>query len=516
MLKINSLLNPASEHDRYGFAHSVTPPSTPADSAHAYSPTSTLTSQPTTPLTPTPKRQKRAKDASNFTPGPARGPVNYPPFECNEPSVCLSNSQQRELEMQHRLFKVQPTGRDEEGGLISRNVHHIPYSSEKRGFMDKTGRGGFDVFKYFFVVSLLNPKTKVYEERRFPVMWDYQVGLVRITPFFKACKYTKTIPNKSLVANPGLKDLSHSVTGGSVEAQGYWVPYSCARALCLTFCYPIRWALTPVFGPSFIKECLAPDHPGYGRFKIDPEVIRISALEQQDWRVDTASRDATPAYPQAGREIPRSAPAAHEHVDHSKPQFKQGSPFSEASSDRNYVYSSPMTDSPALSPKSKHRPLMPVQSPTWTSINRSGYDSPMYSHRDSPPTPLSGPLQTNPNFSPNISWRNAEPALVQLPTNTRRISTCRSVVDAPPTDADYSPPVSVASSDRSSSDIQPPPAKKRKTSKSGKRKSSTRAKNLGGRTEWTEEDMNAARWLLRLHEQPRSFAGVGDGKSGGV
>ncbi|KAK4503434.1 hypothetical protein PRZ48_004349 [Zasmidium cellare] len=502
MLKINSLLNPASEHDRYGFGHSVTPPATPADSHHTFSPTSTLTSQPSTPFTATPKRQKRAKDASNFNTGPVRGPVNYPPFECNERSVCLTDNQQRELQMQHRQFKVQPTGREEEGGLISRNVQHIPYSSEKRGFLDKTGRGGFDVFRYSFVVVLQDAKTKEWKEKTFSVMWDYQVGLVRITPFFKACKYTKTVPNKSLMSNPGLKELSHSITGGSVEAQGYWVPYKCARALCLTFCYPIRWALTPVFGPSFIKECLSPDHAGYGRFKIDPEVVRMSAMEQEGWRGDIVSRDPTPAYPQAPQEIPRSAPT-HQHAAHNKPQFKQGSPFSDAASDRNYIYSSPMTDSPGLSPKSKHRSLLPVQSPTWTSINRSGYDSPML---DSPPTPLSGHLLPRPDFSPHTSWRAAEP-----PTNTHytRLSTRRSVVQGATADDNYSPTSSLATSESGSSEVEPP-AKKRKVSKAssgGKRKSSTKARKIGA-TEWTEDDMNAARWLLRLHEQPRAFVGT--------
>lgn len=29
------------------------------------------------------------------------------------------------------------------------------------------------------------------ENREHVVMWDYQVGLVRITPFFKALKYSK-------------------------------------------------------------------------------------------------------------------------------------------------------------------------------------------------------------------------------------------------------------------------------------------------------------------------------------
>ena len=29
------------------------------------------------------------------------------------------------------------------------------------------------------------------EEKSYRVMWDYNVGLVRMTPFFKSCKYGK-------------------------------------------------------------------------------------------------------------------------------------------------------------------------------------------------------------------------------------------------------------------------------------------------------------------------------------
>ena len=29
------------------------------------------------------------------------------------------------------------------------------------------------------------------EEKTYTVMWDYNIGLVRITPFFKCCKYSK-------------------------------------------------------------------------------------------------------------------------------------------------------------------------------------------------------------------------------------------------------------------------------------------------------------------------------------
>lgn len=29
------------------------------------------------------------------------------------------------------------------------------------------------------------------EDREYVVVWDYNVGLVRMTPFFKSCKYSK-------------------------------------------------------------------------------------------------------------------------------------------------------------------------------------------------------------------------------------------------------------------------------------------------------------------------------------
>lgn len=84
------------------------------------------------------------------------------------------------------------------------------------------------------------------DDNEYTVMWDYNVGLVRMTPFFKCCKYSKvryhlglpsfiigiswylkttlinkqTQPAKMLNMNPGLRDITHSITGGSIMAQG--------------------------------------------------------------------------------------------------------------------------------------------------------------------------------------------------------------------------------------------------------------------------------------------------------
>lgn len=90
------------------------------------------------------------------------------------------------------------------------------------------------VFQYTFKVPG--------DDKEYAVMWDYNIGLVRITPFFKCCKYSKvsipflpiafkpliakyqTTPAKMLHMNPGLKEITHSITGGALAAQGKPTP----------------------------------------------------------------------------------------------------------------------------------------------------------------------------------------------------------------------------------------------------------------------------------------------------
>ncbi|KAF1349558.1 transcription regulator HTH, apses-type DNA-binding domain-containing protein, partial [Delphinella strobiligena] len=166
------------------------------------------------------------KDAAIFQRGPVKEAVNYAPYECNENNGILSKAERKELIEQHKRFKIFPSGGEE--GQIYDYVRHIPYNSEKKTFFGKTGREGFELFQYVFYMPN-DPN------REYVVMWDYQNGLVRITPFFKSLNYPKTTPNKVLGANHGLRELSHSITGGSIAAQGYWMPYGCARAVCATF-----------------------------------------------------------------------------------------------------------------------------------------------------------------------------------------------------------------------------------------------------------------------------------------
>ena len=78
-----------------------------------------------------------------FTRGSPKGQVNYEPYESTEKRTCLSEDLHKELIRQHKLYKLTPSGRDGDG-LIAEYTRYIPYSSEKKGFFGKTGKGGFN------------------------------------------------------------------------------------------------------------------------------------------------------------------------------------------------------------------------------------------------------------------------------------------------------------------------------------------------------------------------------------
>lgn len=119
--------------------------------------------------------------------------------------------------------------------------------------------------------------------------------------------------------NPGLREVSPSITGGSVGAQGksrspaavsqasshtqipgYWVPYRCARALCATFCYDIAGALIPLFGHGFPAECTPPESPYFGDMVIGQHLVAASKMEAEACRNTHEARKGAGAWPDAG------------------------------------------------------------------------------------------------------------------------------------------------------------------------------------------------------------------------
>ncbi|KAL5344164.1 hypothetical protein BJX70DRAFT_9529 [Aspergillus crustosus] len=249
MASIQSLLNPTPNLTRP--EHFPLPTPSPTTS------TSTVMLR-----SPRQKKQKMAKDAPIFQRGKARGDVRYPPDEHRD----------AELASLHREFRIHPFGN------IADYPRHIPYNSDKKSFQELTGRESFEVFQYTFQLPG--------EERQWTVMWDYNIGLVRTTHLFKCNDYSKTTPAKMLNQNPGLRDICHSITGGALAAQGYWMPYEAAKAVAATFCWKIRFALTPLFGRDFPSLCIPPhDRPRFGRMIIDPSVVRDATGKAHFYRM---------------------------------------------------------------------------------------------------------------------------------------------------------------------------------------------------------------------------------------
>jgi hypothetical protein len=138
MLRINNLLNPMNNsNDQADGLTSLR--TTPALNENDF--TSTPTPGPDTPLTPaSTKRQKNGKGKPITKRAAPKGLVNYRPYECNENVVCADAALRREIIDQHCRFQVSIEGE----GLISDYPKHIPYTSDKKDFHNKTGRDAFE------------------------------------------------------------------------------------------------------------------------------------------------------------------------------------------------------------------------------------------------------------------------------------------------------------------------------------------------------------------------------------
>ena len=74
------------------------------------------------------KKQKVAKDGASFIKTKPKGELRYKPCE----------EQPGDLAAEHNAFQVRPMG------SITEYSRHIPYTSEKKTFVGKTGRQSFE------------------------------------------------------------------------------------------------------------------------------------------------------------------------------------------------------------------------------------------------------------------------------------------------------------------------------------------------------------------------------------
>jgi hypothetical protein len=62
------------------------------------------------------------------------------------------------------------------------------------------------------------------------------------------------------------------------------MPYSCALAVCTTFCAHIAGALIPIFGPNFPSQCVPPEAPEHGRMIINASIVAQATAEAEAFR----------------------------------------------------------------------------------------------------------------------------------------------------------------------------------------------------------------------------------------
>jgi len=127
-----------------------------------------------------------ARDVQGSLKARACGQVRFPPFED------LDEASLREV----RRFQVRPFP-----SLIRDNARRIPYNSGKKDFSQKTNRDSFQgmwsVWCWCCIMLTAGLAVFQYEFRMpgddhvYTVLWDYNIGLVRMTPFFKCCQYSK-------------------------------------------------------------------------------------------------------------------------------------------------------------------------------------------------------------------------------------------------------------------------------------------------------------------------------------
>lgn len=136
-------------------------------------------------------------------------------------------------------------------------------------------------------------------------------------------------------------------------AQGYWMPFQCAKAVCATFCHNIAGALIPIFGPDFPSLCTPSEAPEYSRMVINPEIVQRCTADAEHYRRIYSNSVTSSA---GGRPSPPR--------------------------DRRPLFRSPYDDPKHLNNHHRHHPIRK------TLVNHAGYDSPYATDTDSEPSPV--------------------------------------------------------------------------------------------------------------------------------
>lgn len=128
------------------------------------------------------------------------------------------------------------------------------------------------------------------------------------------------------------------------------MPYEAAKAVAATFCYNIRYALTPVFGVDFLSLCVPPEHPSFGCMLIDRDIVQQCTEQATGYRL--LSRESSIA------SSPRS-PALSDGLRKSNPKSLRPKLLKSVQSESGYGTDSDRSDND----------LEPPQTPQWVALN---------------------------------------------------------------------------------------------------------------------------------------------------
>jgi hypothetical protein len=178
--------------------------------------------------------------------------------------------------------------------------------------------------------------------------------------------------------NIGLREICHSITGGALVAQGmpsldspirllyeryiakgnatgYWMPYEAAKAVAATFCWSIRYALTPVFGIDFIDMCVPPDSDKFGVMMIDPKITRLCTEQAREYK--QLEFEHPHSRPVSGMPSPRTpATTYHRPIAAATSRFKAINVHDSGASSSGYSTEA-SDDGYAMSPTSPNGPF---------------------------------------------------------------------------------------------------------------------------------------------------------------
>ncbi|KAJ5918045.1 hypothetical protein N7454_010420 [Penicillium verhagenii] len=436
-------------------------------------------------------KSKTPKDGAIFKIGKPIGEVRYPPCEDRDEAL---------LQI-HREYKLYPLGN------ISDFPRHIPYNSQKKDFHEKTGRDCFNVFHYTFQMPG--------DDYKWMVMWDYNIGL--------------TAPGKVMNYIPGLRNICHSITGGALAAQGYWMPYEVAKSVSATFCWNIRHVLTPLFGTDFPSTCVpfvngkARDFP-HG-IMIDPRAICHAGMTAREYRnlepaqgssSNTGNRASTPAQ--------TPAPENVDSHDTERVPYRQIHPKMPR---RSYADSVSSARDSSSEPSFCHSPLStvphsftPVNPPrTLENIPRSSVPSPegSTSHHNRRIEPVH---QSSTGMIVNVGSR-MDALAQEWQSRNANDTTMNTTLDTLSGDGQSSMATSPTNSDDSDSDDEDyQESASKRVSRRGKGKGvasrSLRAKNRDRAADLREDrylsEVKAAHALVRLHMQKLARPDSDDGE----